>query len=192
MVHDALVTAGILANDSSSSSASSNGHSDSMHAASNGNGHHTHAAGNGNGHHSSSEGSNGSSQRQQELPVPAKCGPDWTPSDPECPAWAAAWASICAVWASKWNHRAWLSRQSAGLPEEQLAVSVLIQQVRVGHVSTGLMTKFVTHMGRAVWGGDGGCDGGGVMENGGGDCPCRDPAGECVDKKRGVSHGSCN
>jgi hypothetical protein len=35
------------------------------------------------------------------------------------------------VWASKWNHRAWLSRQSAGLPEDQLAVSVLIQQVGV-------------------------------------------------------------
>jgi hypothetical protein len=114
-----------------------------MHAASNGHGHHTHAAENGNGHHGSSEGSNGSSQRQPELPIAAKCGPDWTASDPECPAWSAAWASICAVWASKWNHRAWLSRQSAGLPEGQLAVSVLIQQVGV---LTGLG-------GRLSWGG---------------------------------------
>jgi phosphoenolpyruvate synthase/pyruvate phosphate dikinase len=62
--------------------------------------------------------------------VALSSGPSWVPSDPTCPAWAATWSSICAVWASKWNHRAWLSRQSAGLPEEQLAVSVLIQQVR--------------------------------------------------------------
>jgi hypothetical protein len=66
------------------------------------------------------------------VAVTVHSGPAWTPNDPTCPAWTATWASICAVWASKWNHRAWLSRQSAGLPEEQLAVSVLIQQVSRG------------------------------------------------------------
>lgn len=122
MVYEALVAAEILPSSS--------------------NGHHTPAAtngysSNGNGHHSSSngsshDGSNGHHQEQQE-PADASAavgsGPSWVPSDPTCPAWSATWSSICAVWASKWNHRAWLSRQSAGLPEEQLAVSVLIQQV---------------------------------------------------------------
>jgi alpha-glucan, water dikinase len=43
--------------------------------------------------------------------------------------WAAAWACIKRVWASKWNERAFLSRQRAGLPHEALCMSVLIQQV---------------------------------------------------------------
>eukprot|EP00775_Hariotina_reticulata_P004810 gene4810-5058_t len=68
-------------------------------------------------------------QEQLAVPVAVKYGPEWEPGNPNCPAWLACWAAVCGVWASKWNHRAWLSRRSAGLPEEQLAVSVLLQQV---------------------------------------------------------------
>lgn len=45
------------------------------------------------------------------------------------PSWDVAWSAICTVWASKWNDRAWLSRQSMGLPEDHLFMSVLIQQI---------------------------------------------------------------
>lgn len=68
-------------------------------------------------------------QQQPQTSIPVGSGAEWSPADVECPAWTACWSAICGVWASKWNHRAWLSRRSAGLPEEQLAVSVLIQQV---------------------------------------------------------------
>jgi hypothetical protein len=34
------------------------------------------------------------------------------------------------VWASQWAERAWLSRQACGVPEGQLSMSVLLQQVR--------------------------------------------------------------
>lgn len=128
MVYDALVTAEILPSSDSSSS--------TQPPLTNGNGKHHIPTTNGNGkshqHDSdgSADGSNGEQQQQhQEVAVSVKSGPAWAPSDPDCPAWSALWSSICEVWASKWNHRAWLSRQSAGLPEEQLAVSVLIQQV---------------------------------------------------------------
>lgn len=113
----------------SESSSGSNGHKAPM---SNG-----HSNGNSQQADTAPASSNGSSsdnshQREHaEIAVSIKSGPAWTPSDPTCPAWSSAWSSICEVWASKWNHRAWLSRQSAGLPEGQLAVSVLIQQVGI-------------------------------------------------------------
>jgi hypothetical protein len=44
-------------------------------------------------------------------------------------ALAAVWAAICGVWASKWGDRAWLSRKARGVPESDLVMSVLIQQV---------------------------------------------------------------
>jgi len=43
--------------------------------------------------------------------------------------WEGAWSRIKQVWASKWNERAFLSRQRIGLPHEALYMSVLIQQV---------------------------------------------------------------
>jgi len=43
--------------------------------------------------------------------------------------WEAVWSRIKQVWASKWNDRAFLSRQRVGLPHESLFMSVLIQQV---------------------------------------------------------------
>jgi alpha-glucan,water dikinase len=48
---------------------------------------------------------------------------------PGAPAFAPVWAAICAVWASKWNDRAWLSRRALGVPEADLFMSVLLQQV---------------------------------------------------------------
>jgi alpha-glucan, water dikinase len=43
--------------------------------------------------------------------------------------WEPAWSRIKQVWASKWNERAFLSRQRVGLPHESLFMAVLIQQV---------------------------------------------------------------
>jgi hypothetical protein len=152
-VYDALVKAGILPNTSSSNGHSSNGHTNGNGHSSNGsnghsnsgNGHSTEAhyqpigsmppteaaasdSTNGNGHHHADDGSKQHSEGGAALTVGS--GPAWQPGNPDCPEWRALWDAVCGVWASKWNHRAWLSRQSAGLPEEQLAVSVLVQQVR--------------------------------------------------------------
>jgi hypothetical protein len=52
---------------------------------------------------------------------------DW-PNDPD--AWWAVWYAICRVWASKWNDRAWLSRRAYSVPDDELFMSVLLQQVR--------------------------------------------------------------
>ncbi len=38
------------------------------------------------------------------------------------------------VWASKWTDRAWLSRRACGVPEGDLFMSVLLQQVCAGRV----------------------------------------------------------
>jgi len=43
--------------------------------------------------------------------------------------WEGAWAAVKRVWASKWNDRAWLSRQKLGIPHDSLFMSVLIQEV---------------------------------------------------------------
>jgi len=43
--------------------------------------------------------------------------------------WEAAWSRIKQVWASKWNDRAFLSRQRIGLSHEALCMAVLIQEV---------------------------------------------------------------
>ena len=43
--------------------------------------------------------------------------------------WATAWSRIKQVWASKWNERAFLSRQRVGLSHEDLHMAVLIQEV---------------------------------------------------------------
>jgi alpha-glucan,water dikinase len=40
-----------------------------------------------------------------------------------------AWTSIKAVWASKWNDRAFLSRTANEIPHEEVAMAVLIQPV---------------------------------------------------------------
>ena len=45
-----------------------------------------------------------------------------------------AWKAICAVWASKWTDRAWLSRRRAGVDEDALKMAVLLQAVQpAGH-----------------------------------------------------------
>lgn len=46
-----------------------------------------------------------------------------------------AWRSICGVWASKWNERAWLSRRARGMSDSSLKMAVLLQQVRLLHLS---------------------------------------------------------
>jgi alpha-glucan, water dikinase len=43
--------------------------------------------------------------------------------------WDGAWTRIKQVWASKWNERAFLSRQNVGLPHDSLFMSVLVQEV---------------------------------------------------------------
>ena len=45
------------------------------------------------------------------------------------PGWEAAWRGITGVWASKWNDRAWLSRQARGVKESDLYMACLLQQV---------------------------------------------------------------
>ncbi|GMT47561.1 MAG: hypothetical protein IEMM0007_1127 [bacterium] len=44
-------------------------------------------------------------------------------------AWDDAWMCIKRVWASRWNERAYLSRKARGIPDEDLFMAVLIQQV---------------------------------------------------------------
>lgn len=39
------------------------------------------------------------------------------------------WDAICHVWASVFNDRAWLSRRSMGIPDEDLFMSVLLQEL---------------------------------------------------------------
>ena len=43
--------------------------------------------------------------------------------------WDLAWNRVKQVWASKWNDRAFLSRERVGLPHDSLLMAVLIQQV---------------------------------------------------------------
>jgi len=43
--------------------------------------------------------------------------------------YAEAWHCIKRVWASKWNDRAFYSRRTQGIPDEDLLMAVLIQQV---------------------------------------------------------------
>jgi alpha-glucan,water dikinase len=43
--------------------------------------------------------------------------------------WAPSWSRIKQVWASKWNERAFLSRQRVGLAHDALQMSVLVQEV---------------------------------------------------------------
>lgn len=43
--------------------------------------------------------------------------------------WADAWTCIKRVWASKWNERAYLSRKAGGIPDQDLFMAVLIQEV---------------------------------------------------------------
>ncbi|KAF5831865.1 glutathione synthetase ATP-binding domain-like protein [Dunaliella salina] len=45
------------------------------------------------------------------------------------PGWKQAWSAICRVWASKWNDRAWLNRRALKLPDDDLVMGVLLQQV---------------------------------------------------------------
>jgi alpha-glucan,water dikinase len=44
-------------------------------------------------------------------------------------SWDDAWTCIKRVWASKWNHRAWLSRRARNIVHDDLSMAVLIQQV---------------------------------------------------------------
>ncbi len=51
--------------------------------------------------------------------------------------WRSVWSAVCGVWASKWTDRAWLSRRAMGIPEQQLYMSVLLQQVSGAGGSNG-------------------------------------------------------
>lgn len=50
-------------------------------------------------------------------------------ADASSEGWAQAWAAVTEVWASKWNDRAWLSRRAQGVPDGDLFMAVLLQQV---------------------------------------------------------------
>ena len=50
--------------------------------------------------------------------------PTWATSEA---AFEPVWAAICGVWASKWADRAWLSRRTAGIADDSLKMSVLLQ-----------------------------------------------------------------
>jgi alpha-glucan,water dikinase len=52
-----------------------------------------------------------------------EAGLPWA-EDPE-----GVWDSIKRVWASKWNHRAYLSRKALGIPHEDIYMAVLVQEV---------------------------------------------------------------
>ena len=45
------------------------------------------------------------------------------------PEWEPLWAAIKGVWASKWGDRAWLSRRARRVPDSELFMACLIQQV---------------------------------------------------------------
>ncbi len=55
--------------------------------------------------------------------VMEKAGLPW-PQDPD-----GAWSCIKRVWASKWNDRAYFSRKANGIDDDELFMSVLIQEV---------------------------------------------------------------
>ncbi|KAI8469304.1 MAG: pyruvate phosphate dikinase, partial [Monoraphidium minutum] len=65
---------------------------------------------------------------------PGSCATD---ADPE---WRALFRSVCRVWASKWNDRAWLSRRARRMHDDELQVSVLLQQVLPAHYAFVLHT----------------------------------------------------
>jgi alpha-glucan,water dikinase len=62
----------------------------------------------------------------------------WT--RPGSTTWPPVWKAITKVWASQWAERAWLSRQACGVPEGQLCMSVLLQQVVDGQYAFVLHT----------------------------------------------------
>lgn len=64
-----------------------------------------------------------------------RCGIDWSIEDHD------AWEGIKAVWASKWNDRAVLSRRSWGIADEDLQMAVLVQQVMAAEYSFVLHTR---------------------------------------------------
>ncbi len=43
--------------------------------------------------------------------------------------WDTAWTRIKQVWASKWNERAYFSRRTVGMPDDDLFMAVLVQEV---------------------------------------------------------------
>jgi alpha-glucan,water dikinase len=59
--------------------------------------------------------------------------------------WEAAWTAIKAVWASKFNERAFLSTQKVGIPIADIRMSVLCQQVISADYAFVLHTKNPTN-----------------------------------------------
>jgi alpha-glucan,water dikinase len=59
---------------------------------------------------------------------------------PNSSTWPAVWAAITKVWASQWGDRAWLSRQACQVPEGDLKMSVLLQEVVDGSYAFVLHT----------------------------------------------------
>ena len=65
----------------------------------------------------------------------AECGIPWVIDDHD------AWEGVKAVWASKWNDRAVLSRRSWGMADEELQMAVLVQEVMPAEYSFVLHTR---------------------------------------------------
>lgn len=62
-------------------------------------------------------------------------------SSPSSPEWSSIWKGICHVWASVWNDRAWLSRQTMNIPDDELYMSVLLQELIPAQYSFVLHTS---------------------------------------------------
>lgn len=61
-------------------------------------------------------------------------------AQPGSSTWPAVWSAITKVWASQWGDRAWLSRQACQVPEGDLKMSVLLQEVADGSYAFVLHT----------------------------------------------------
>lgn len=66
--------------------------------------------------------------------VAGTCGLSWPDRDD------GVWVSLKQVWASKWNDRAVLNRRTHGMPDEQLHMAVLVQEVAEAEYSFVLHT----------------------------------------------------
>jgi alpha-glucan,water dikinase len=61
-------------------------------------------------------------------------------AQPNSNSWPAVWTAITKVWASQWGDRAWLSRQACQVPEGDLKMSVLLQEIADGSYAFVLHT----------------------------------------------------
>jgi len=55
------------------------------------------------------------------------------------------------VWASKWTDRAWLSRRALGVPDSELYMSVLLQQVGARRLPVRRLPAGVLYVAFCPW-----------------------------------------